>query len=448
AGDWATYSFTTENLSCNAEFATDTPITISGSGTPTVTSRIVSGLTTNIDAVEVTLVIDHTFIGDLDGALTSPEGTTIQLFNPVGGGGCGEDNMVVTFSDAATNSHTDFTNTCTAGAVSVAGTYRPAQALSAFNGENPSGTWTLTIVDGANVDGGEIVGFRIDLCTSGIANDFAAQASVTALEVCNNATASFDLLLGEDFGSDASVVVAANGSTVNSVMTDFDEATDLLRLSINSWAGIPLGTSELTVEVADPSGASRTIAIPLTLSRANSTATLTSPANNAQTPDVDIDFTWQAVAGASAYRLEYALDEDFMDLLGSVELSGTNRLIQDLPGGKIFWRVVTLSACGEVVSNVNAFTVTTNSTQDFGQGRELSVYPNPVQRMLTVEAMGSWPGTIRAGLFDAAGRFLADYQMNGAGREQWDLGNLSAGVYYLRFSGAGQQRTERLVVLR
>ena len=171
------------------------------------------------------------------------------------------------------------------------------------------------------------------------------------------------------------------------------------------------------------------------------------PADNASFPEVDVAFAWSSVPGAASYRLEYSLDADFAELLGSAELVNSNLLVTDLPGGKIFWRVIALNPCGEVVSAVNAFTVTTNSTQDFGAGRELSVYPNPVQGLLTVEAIGNWPGTIRAGLFDAAGRFVAEYQLNGTGRTEWDLGGLAAGVYYLRFSGAGQQRTERIVVL-
>jgi hypothetical protein len=73
--------------------------------------------------------------------LTSPQGTTIDLisagtYTAVFGLG-GE--VVVTLSDAAA--------TAVGGAVPTSGTFRPSQALSAFDGQNPEGTWTLTIGD-------------------------------------------------------------------------------------------------------------------------------------------------------------------------------------------------------------------------------------------------------------------------------------------------------------
>lgn len=448
AGAWAVYSFTTENLSCSAEFSTDTPVEIPSSGTPTVSSSLVSSFANPIQAMEVTVVIDHSFIGDLEGELTSPNGTTIQLFNPVLNGNCGGANMVVTFNDAAVQTHADFEDACDATSdVAVAGIFQPAEALAAFNGEIPAGTWNLSIRDEANFDGGQIVGLRIDFCGSGATSDFRAQSAITVLSACNDSPASFDLLLGEDFTPGVTLSASVEGIPLTDVSTSFDEASDLLSVVINSWGGVTLGTSALTLEVANPGGPARMVTIPVTLSRASTAAELSTPIDNASVPEVDIEFAWRPVAGASGYRLEYALDSDFTELLGSVELAGSSRVVQDLPGGKIFWRVIALTPCGEVVSTVNAFTITTNSTQDFGQGRELAVFPNPVQGVLTVETKGNWPGIIRADLFDASGRFVAKYRINGAGRTEWNLGGIAAGVYYLRFSGAGQQRTERLVVL-
>lgn len=447
-GAWAVYSFTTENLSCSAEFSTDTPVEIPSSGTPTVSSNLVSSFTNPIQAMEVTVVIDHSFIGDLEGQLTSPNGTTIQLFNPVLNGNCAGANMVVTFSDAAVQTHAEFEDACDATSnVSVAGVFQPAQPLSAFNGEIPDGTWTLTVQDGANFDGGEIVGLRIDFCGSGDAVDLSAQSGVAEIAACNNSSVSFDLLLGEDYTVGVALNASVNGTALNSVATSFSEASNLLTVTINDWSGVALGTSELMLEVIHPDGTARSVIIPVTLSRPGSAAELSSPADNVSIPEVDVEFDWRPVAGASGYRLEYAIDSDFNELLGSVELTNSSRVIPNLPGGKFFWRVISLSSCGEVISDVYSFTVTTNSTQDFGSGRELSVYPNPVQGFLRVETKGNWPGTIRAGLFDASGRFIIEYQINGAGQTAWNLSSLAAGVYYLRFSGAGQQRTERIVVL-
>jgi hypothetical protein len=73
--------------------------------------------------------------------LTSPQGTTIDLISAgtytadFGFGG----EVVVTLSDAAA--------TAVGGGVPTSGTFRPSQPLSTFDGEDPGGTWTLTIGD-------------------------------------------------------------------------------------------------------------------------------------------------------------------------------------------------------------------------------------------------------------------------------------------------------------
>ena len=78
--------------------------------------------------------------------LTSPQGTTIDLITAgtytadFGFGG----EVVVTLSDAAA--------TPVGGAVPTSGTFRPSQALSAFDGQDPEGTWTLTIGDTVEQD--------------------------------------------------------------------------------------------------------------------------------------------------------------------------------------------------------------------------------------------------------------------------------------------------------
>lgn len=150
------YSFTTS--SCSANVSANVPVLISGTGTPTVTSTLTIALSGTINKVTVTgLVGVHTYMGDLTFTLTSPQNTTITLF----GGICGSDeNFDVNFDDAAP-----------AGALPCppigGGTYQPQNALSAFNGQNPNGVWTLTVADGANIDGGSLNGWGLGICTNG-----------------------------------------------------------------------------------------------------------------------------------------------------------------------------------------------------------------------------------------------------------------------------------------
>ena len=46
------------------------------------------------------------------------------------------------------------------------GTYQPQGSLASLIGENPNGTWTLTIVDNFNQDGGSLNTWGLDICVN------------------------------------------------------------------------------------------------------------------------------------------------------------------------------------------------------------------------------------------------------------------------------------------
>ncbi len=124
-------------------------------GSPLVRNFTVSEIFTVAD-VNIGVLLSHTYRGDLRFYLKSPAGTQIQLFNNIG---TTRNNVNVLFDDAAANpisSHTSSNDTATASTVVPAyqRTFRPFQALSAFNGQEAAGTWELTICDSLNADSG------------------------------------------------------------------------------------------------------------------------------------------------------------------------------------------------------------------------------------------------------------------------------------------------------
>jgi len=125
----------------------------------TVTSTFVlapgSGDVRDIDVRNI--AITHPATGDLVLSLTSPSNTTITLFNRHGGGG---DNIIgLNFDD-------DAPITISGGSAPFTNTFRPVQALSAFNGEPASGTWTLTIQDADANDSGTLTNVELDVDAS------------------------------------------------------------------------------------------------------------------------------------------------------------------------------------------------------------------------------------------------------------------------------------------
>ena len=129
--------------------STDVPQTINDNTTVTSTLLIADvGLVNNLNVINV--VISHTLPADLKVELVSPLGTRVVLFNQVcGGDDWNASNTGFRLSDGAVAQIGD---TCPPGN----GTYRPQNALSAFNGQVITGIWQLVITDQAAEDVGQL----------------------------------------------------------------------------------------------------------------------------------------------------------------------------------------------------------------------------------------------------------------------------------------------------
>jgi len=127
-------------------FDVDSGGPIPESGTEgTVTFSVSVNDECTIEDLDAHIVLEHTFISDLDILLKSPLGTEILLFDQRGGSG--EDLLFTLFDDEAANP-------ISVGIAPFTGSFRPAQPLSNFDNENPNGIWTLTVVDNFAGDSG------------------------------------------------------------------------------------------------------------------------------------------------------------------------------------------------------------------------------------------------------------------------------------------------------
>ncbi|MEM8601015.1 MAG: proprotein convertase P-domain-containing protein [Bacteroidota bacterium] len=119
------------------------------------------------DELKVGVVIQHTFRGDLRVQLESPEGTIANLLDRPGGGtfGTGAENLDALFSDSGEASLFSSSGDHAVGAPFFENEGRPEQGspgtagvdpLSSFDDEDPRGTWTLRVCDGAGQDTGTL----------------------------------------------------------------------------------------------------------------------------------------------------------------------------------------------------------------------------------------------------------------------------------------------------
>jgi subtilisin-like proprotein convertase family protein len=175
-----------EAASMFAGFTNSTPITITDCPNPCPPSGqpatifpspiVVSGEVGVVQRVSVTLNgFSHAFPSDVDLLLVSPSGRKAILMSDFGAGSPGVSGLNVTLDDYAARP-VPSTVTGNTGVPFVTGSYRPANSgttdvfpapapaspytytLSAFNGDLPNGTWSLYIIDDANLDGGSLSG--------------------------------------------------------------------------------------------------------------------------------------------------------------------------------------------------------------------------------------------------------------------------------------------------
>jgi subtilisin-like proprotein convertase family protein len=152
------FSFTTNGTAvpCTTIPATGLPLAIPLT-VATITSTINipdCGKVTDVNLLN--LNITHTWVSDLQISLTSPQGTTVTLIS----GACSStDNMLINFDDESGSAYGSFPCPPTNN-----GTYKPFQALSAFDGQSIKGVWTLTVRDNASGDGGSLNNWSLGLC--------------------------------------------------------------------------------------------------------------------------------------------------------------------------------------------------------------------------------------------------------------------------------------------
>lgn len=212
------------------------------------TSTIFVGPNFDIQDVNVTIDLDHTWVADLTITLTSPDNTVVLLSDNNGGGGDNYTNTI--FDDDASSS-------ITSGTAPFTGLFQPQGNLSDFNGLLSSGVWTLSITDNANLDGGALNNWAIELCgdfilstddigvtqiTSPVSGEGLGSESVT-VAIANFGTADqsgFDINYTINGGSPVVETVNATVSAGNTISYTFATTANLSDVGVYSFTSSTL----------------------------------------------------------------------------------------------------------------------------------------------------------------------------------------------------------------
>ncbi len=142
-------------------FTQSTPVAIPTGPAVVTSTLVVTGVDTYLFDLDATTVLTHTFAADLDITLTSPAGTVVTLSTDDGAGN--DDVFNGTLWDDSANPGGQVPYTTNNGLatdhayvnLTLASPLVPEEAMAAFIGEDPNGTWTITISDDAAGDGGK-----------------------------------------------------------------------------------------------------------------------------------------------------------------------------------------------------------------------------------------------------------------------------------------------------
>ncbi|MGB5326390.1 MAG: thrombospondin type 3 repeat-containing protein [Pseudomonadales bacterium] len=186
-------------------------------------STLTAALSGTVSSVVVkNLVGTHSYIEDLGFTLASPDNTSVQIIAPA----CGSaDDFDLSLDDAASSAMP-----CPPIG---GGTHTPSNPLAAFIGDNVSGTWTLSIADSADQDGGSLDGWGLEICTGNGGN--AAAFWQESFEAAHGWTAN---PLNDDTGSTGAWSAGdPDGTVSNSVIMQPEDAAEGLKAMVTDPSG-------------------------------------------------------------------------------------------------------------------------------------------------------------------------------------------------------------------
>lgn len=390
-----TFNFTT--ASCIIANSTNVPVLIADVGTPTVTSTITITDNGTLDDISViNLVGTHTYMSDLTFRITSPAGTQVNLFNGI----CTSlDNFDLELDDAAA-----------AGAIpcppTTGLTYQPSSPLSALIGEQINGTWTLTIIDGFDQDGGSLNSWGLNIC-------------YTPSTPCNNPTVP--TLAG-------TTAICAGGSTTLSVATGtLNDATNWQWYS-GSCGGTSVGSGTTFTATAAGTYFVRGEGGCVTPGTCASITVTQTNVNNATTTSgvtitaTQTGATYQWVTCPSMTPIAGATSQSF-----TATANGQYAVNVTVAGCTSTSACVTIAGVGLDENVMNA-----------------SLFPNPTSGTVTVQ----FPNELNLETIvvtDVTGRIIRSSQNITTQNYEVDLTREAKGIYYVNFAANGTEQTLRII---
>ena len=151
------YTFSTAFQICSLHNTLDTNLVIGSNSIDTVISHII--IPSGMDSIEnlsiENLTIEHDSLGELEIFLISPSGTQVLLYDSQ----CSADTLLSLSLKDGTIPHLNIS--CPPITTSYHEALNP---LSTFIGEDPSGNWSLMVIDHLPGNNGQLINWGLDIC--------------------------------------------------------------------------------------------------------------------------------------------------------------------------------------------------------------------------------------------------------------------------------------------
>jgi fimbrial isopeptide formation D2 family protein/uncharacterized repeat protein (TIGR01451 family) len=229
-----------------------------------------------------TVGLDHTFVNDLQISITAPDNTKVLVINQTDGSG---NNFCQTVLDDEAPGAVSIQSVVSANAP-FTGTFTPNAPLSAFDGGNPNGNWTLSAQDFFSADTGSIRAFSLIITTD--------TADVSATKTVAGTFA--------EGGTVTYTITSTNSGGVAAADNPGNELDDVLPTSLTLVSAVAssgtavanLGTNTVTWNGAIPAASSVTVTITATVNAGTEGQTISNQASVAW--DADGNGTNEATA--------------------------------------------------------------------------------------------------------------------------------------------------------
>ena len=351
-GQWSEVrSFTTAVTICGIRMASGLPVVIPTQGTPVVNSTLAVQLPGEVAAVKVTgLEILHSWVGDLRATLVSPSGTTVVLFDrlgvPTSQFGCQGDNLLLSFDDLAPNTAQQLEGSCNPNPPAASGNYQPVDPLLSMAGEPATGTWTLRVNDFVNQDGGSILAWNLEVCTS-LPHEAKLFPAQTEFSPCLSDTVTFEVGVGTAFdstGVQLEFIGLPGGVSYAFSSTDIAAPGQIVTVSV--WGFPQTGVVNALLRGTSDSQ-SDTTAILFSVNGPPPAPALLSPAVGATMVPRNVMLSWASLPDAGSYRVQVSTDSLFSQLIANSTQAGTTFSLANLDfASTYFWRVEASNICG------------------------------------------------------------------------------------------------------